>query len=79
MNVDNSGPEHLAPVVGEAREQVPLVVAETVGDEEDVASLRLLIVGRLLVLLAWQGQSTNGGEDRCFTSSGFCSIPCKSR
>ena len=56
MNVDNRGPDHLAPVVSEARQQVLLVVTETVGDEEDSASLRLLSVGRLLVLLAWQGQ-----------------------
>ena len=63
MNVDNSGLEHLTPVVGEARQQVPLVVAETVGDEEDGASLRLLSVGRLLVLLTREGEHKRRGVE----------------
>ena len=56
MNIDHSGPDHLTPVVGEASQRVLLVVAEAVGDKEDGVPLRLLSVGRLLVLLAWQGE-----------------------
>ena len=56
MNVDDRRPDHLAPVVGEAGQQVLLVVAEAVGDEEDGAPLRLLSVGRLLVLLTREGE-----------------------
>ena len=56
MNVDDRRPDHLAPVVGEAGQQVLLVVAEAVGDKEDGAPLGLLSVRGLLVLLAWQGE-----------------------
>ena len=56
MNVDHRGPDHLPPVVGQARQQVLLVVAEAVGDKEDGAPLSLLGVRRLLVLLTWQGE-----------------------
>ena len=60
VNVDDGGPDHLSPVVGQARQQVLLVVAEAVGDKEDGAPLRLLSVRRLLVLLTWQGKHKGG-------------------
>ena len=41
--------------------QVPLVVAEAVGDKEDGAPLSLLSVRRLLVLLAGQRQHERRG------------------
>ena len=63
MNIDHSGPDHLPPVIGEAGQQVLLVVAEAVGDEEDGAPLRLLSVGRLLVLLTREGEHKRRGVE----------------
>ena len=63
MNIDHSGPDHLPPVVGEAGQQVLLVVAEAVGDKEDGAPLRLLSVGRLLVLLTREGEHKRRGVE----------------
>ena len=61
VHVDHGRPDHLPPVVGQAGQQVPLVVAEAVGDKEDGAPLRLLSVRRLLVLLAGQRQHEGRG------------------
>ena len=63
MNIDHSGPDHLTPVVGEASQRVLLVVAEAVGDKEDGVPLRLLSVGRLLVLLTREGQHKQRGVE----------------